>query len=146
MAQNTAIFGQQEFNYEGGGARAAIGGEHIERMRSTKTRTVLHTHVGGEMVDDNQRLRWIWGDGVDIEMNENGEVMRMWFRPAGGLMQQVVERTEGAWVGDGDDAETREPRRLHTLPPGLHNRSVSANCGQQTRGKVHQILCHSNPH
>ena len=95
MAQNTAIFGQQKFNYEGRGARAAIGGEHIERMRSTKTRTVLHTHVGGEMVDDNQRLRRIWGDGADIEMNENGEVMRMWFRPAGGLMQQVVERTEG---------------------------------------------------
>ena len=57
MAQNTAIFGRQVFDYEGRGARAAIGRKHIERMRSTKSRTVLHTHVGGEMVDDNQCLR-----------------------------------------------------------------------------------------
>ena len=48
----------------------------------------------------------------------------MWFRLSGELMQQVVERTEGTWVGDEDDAEIREPRRLHALPLGLRNRCV----------------------
>ena len=61
--------------------------------------------------------------------------MTMWFRLPGGLMQQVVERTDGTWVGDEDDTEPNE-RASPSARSSHYITDVSANYGQQTRGRA----------